>query len=186
MPEHLRIELAAIEPLDEIEQAHLADALAWIASGAPLYRTAKPATPPKHLVAYFAVVHEDHILLVNHRNALKWLPTGGHVEPHEDPRSTVVRELQEELGLEIDQEQLAPPHMVTVSETVGLTVGHVDVSLWYSVKASRSTAFRFDCEEFGEARWFSFEEASQLRSDPHLARFLSKLRADTACQAPTP
>lgn len=49
-----RAEIASIVPLDDLERLHIADALAWVDSGAPLYRTAKPATPPKHLVAYFA------------------------------------------------------------------------------------------------------------------------------------
>ncbi|HET6833936.1 MAG TPA: hypothetical protein VFH30_08700 [Acidimicrobiales bacterium] len=60
-------------------------------SGAPIWRTAKPATPPKHLVAYFVLVDSaaHSCLLVDHRLADLWLPTGGHVEPGEDLASTV-------------------------------------------------------------------------------------------------
>ena len=182
MTERIRAELSLIEALDETEQAHLDDARAWAASGAPLFRIAKPATPPKHLVAYFAVVDEEdgddpHVLLVDHRNAQMWLPTGGHVEPGEDPRVTVARELQEELGISIQPEQVQAPRMVTVTETVGLTSGHVDVSLWYAVRASRTAPVVVDREEFKDARWFSFHEAARLRSDPHLWRFLAKLRS---------
>jgi len=65
----VRLELSAIQPLDDVERAHLADALSWVDSGEPLFRTAKPATPPKHLVSYFAVVSDRHILLVDHKNA---------------------------------------------------------------------------------------------------------------------
>jgi len=172
----IRAELAHIKPLDATETAHLEDARAWVASGAPLFRTAKPATPPKHLVAYFAVVEEGHILLVDHKNAQMWLPTGGHVEPGEDPRATVVRELHEELSISVRPEDVQAPCMVTVTETVGLTSGHVDVSLWYAVRASRLAPVVFDREEFNDARWFRFDEAARLRSDPHLGRFLVKLR----------
>jgi 8-oxo-dGTP pyrophosphatase MutT (NUDIX family) len=42
------------------------------------------------------------VLLVDHKNARLWLPTGGHVEEGEDPRATVVRELKEELGLAVN------------------------------------------------------------------------------------
>jgi 8-oxo-dGTP diphosphatase len=94
----IRREVASIRPFDEQEAIHRADALAWIDSGAPLFRYAKPATPPKHLVSYFAVVDGTHILLVDHKNAQLWLPPGGHVEPEEYPRKTVERELFEELG----------------------------------------------------------------------------------------
>ncbi|MEZ5849019.1 MAG: NUDIX domain-containing protein, partial [Hyphomicrobiaceae bacterium] len=91
----MRSELDAITACDAVEQAHLDDARTWVESGVALCRVAKPATPPKHLVSYFAVVDQGHILLVDHKNAERWLPTGGHVEPGEDPRQTVVRELRE-------------------------------------------------------------------------------------------
>jgi 8-oxo-dGTP diphosphatase len=44
-------ELGEIEPFDAVERMHLADAMAWVESGAPLWRTTKPATPPNHLVS---------------------------------------------------------------------------------------------------------------------------------------
>jgi len=173
----VRTELASIHHADALEHEHLRDAVAWVESGAPLFRVAKPATPPKHLVSYFAVVDGEHILLVDHKNAQLWLPTGGHVEHKEDPRATVVRELKEELALEVSLEQVGPPLMVTVTETVGLTSGHVDVSLWYAVPGSRSVPVTFDADEFNAARWFAFSEVPLHRSDPHLGRFLAKLRA---------
>lgn len=169
-------ELAAIEPLDAIEAAHLADAVAWVESDAQLFRIAKPATPSKHLVSYFAVVDDDHILLVDHRNAGLWLPTGGHVEPGEHPRETVVRELFEELGLLAAVDAIGPPAMVTVTVTTGQTAGHTDVSLWYVVRGNRSAAFAFDTAEFSAARWFAFAEAPLRRADPHLGRFIAKIR----------
>src|SRR5882724_2297024 len=108
----IRREVASIEPLDELEKIHQADSLAWIDSGASLCRTAKPATPPKDLVSYFAVVDGDNILLVDHKSAQLWLSPGGHVEPGEHPRETVVRELKEELGL-VAAHDIAEPLMVT-------------------------------------------------------------------------
>lgn len=172
----IRTQIELIEPLSDAERAQWLDALAWVESGAPLFRTAKPATPPTHLVAYFPVIDGDFILLVDHKNAKRWLPTGGHVEPGEDPRTTVVRELQEELGLVIAFDGVGPPLLVTVTETVGLTRGHTDVSLWYPVHADRSQTLQFDQTEFSDARWFHRDEAAQLASDPNLPMFLAKLR----------
>jgi hypothetical protein len=68
----IRREVASILPFDEQEENHRADALAWIDSGAPLFRTAKPAMPPKHLVSYFVIVDGREILLVDHKNAQLW------------------------------------------------------------------------------------------------------------------
>lgn len=175
MIQQVRSELLAITPYDATEHEHLCDALAWVDSGAQLCRISKPATPSKHLVAYFAVIDDDHILLVDHRNAQLWLPTGGHVEVGEHPRATVVRELQEELGLTTTAAHVGPPRMVTVTETVGMTAGHTDVSLWYVVAGSRETQVTYDAGEFNQVSWFRFADAPVHRTDPNLHRFLAKL-----------
>jgi ADP-ribose pyrophosphatase YjhB (NUDIX family) len=172
----IRTELLMIQPHDCLEQEHLAEALAWVDSGAELCRTGKPATPPMHLVSYFALVDGEHILLVDHRNAQLWLPSGGHVEPGEHPRDTVVRELREELNLKA-LESVGAPLMLTCTTTVGLTAGHRDVSLWYVVRASRRQPLVFDAQEFQAVQWFHFSEVPFQRADPHLRRFMAKLGA---------
>lgn len=174
--QHIRDEVLSIAPLDAQERDDVARVLAWIDSGVPLCRVNKPATPPMHLVAYFAVIDDGHVLLVDHRNAQLWLPPGGHVEPDEDPRLTVARELEEELGFTLPH-PLAPPVFVTVTTTVGLTAGHTDVSLWYVVRAGRETAMTFDAGEFAAIRWFAFDEVPLARADPQLGRFIAKLAA---------
>ena len=93
------------------------------------------------------MVDRGHILLVDHKNADLWLPTGGHVEPGEDPRATVVRELHEELGLTATIDEVGPPRMVTVTTTVGRTPGHTDVSLWYVVNGRRTAPLTWDEDE---------------------------------------
>ena len=40
-------------------------------------------------------------MLVDHLEAGCWLLPGGHVDDGEDPRTTVVREAQEELGIDV-------------------------------------------------------------------------------------
>lgn len=174
MRDRVRAEVASIRPLDATEAEHIADALAWIDSGAELCRRAKPAVPPKHLVSYFAVVDGRHVLLVDHRSAQLWLPTGGHVESGEHPRTTVERELAEELGITAEVD-VGAPLMVTVTTTVGLTAGHTDVSLWYVVAGDRKREISFDRAEFEDARWFPFAEVPLARADPHLGRFLRKV-----------
>lgn len=171
--QHVRSEIASISPGDMLEQQQQADALAWVDSGVELIRQAKPATPPKHLVSYFAVVDGEHILLVDHKNAQLWLPAGGHVEPGEHPRETVRRELLEELGF-APAHGIGPPLMITCADTVGLTEGHTDVSLWYVVHAARSQSMHFDTGEFNAIRWFAFADIPLTRSDPHIGRFIEK------------
>ena len=88
MRDRIRAEIQLIDPLDRLEEETIREVLEWIDSGADLCRIEKPATPNKHLVSYFAVIDGDSVLLVDHINAQKWLPTGGHVETNEHPRET--------------------------------------------------------------------------------------------------
>jgi 8-oxo-dGTP diphosphatase len=166
----------AIEPLDDLEAAHRIDALNWIDSGVEIFRLAKPATPPKHLVSYFALYDSaaKKVLLVDHKKALRWVPTGGHVELGEDPTDTVRRESQEELGIHADFLYPAPL-FITCIETVGLTAGHEDVSLWYVLKGDSGATFQYDRDEFNDIAWFDIDRAPLDRADPHLGRFLNKL-----------
>lgn len=170
--------IASIQPLDTLEKAHQIDALNWIDSGAPICRTAKPATPPKHLVAYSVLVdlNTGGLLLGDHKQAHLWLPTGGHVEPDEHPSETAQRELTEELGIQLPLLQ-PEPLFLTITETVGTTAGHTDVSLWYLFTADSLKRYTFDRTEFCDIRWFSLNNLPLERTDPHLARFCSKLLA---------
>lgn len=172
--------VTAIEPLDDLEREHRDSTLEWIRSGAPIFRTQKPDVPPKHLVSYFALVDESHgkILLVDHKLAHLWLPSGGHVEYDEDPQATVIRELAEELNLAADFIQ-SNPLFITVTRTLGHG-DHTDVSLWYLLRSDSSRAIEFDRGEFHGVRWFGFDEILFERSDPHMRRFVAKMRARTA------
>ncbi|WP_067503615.1 NUDIX domain-containing protein [Actinoplanes sp. TFC3] len=169
--------IAALQPHDELEAAHLSDTLAWLETTDDVYRRAKPATPPRHLVSY--VVPADpqtgDVLLVDHRNARLWLPPGGHVEPGENPALAARRELAEELSVDASFTQ---PLFLTVTQTVGVDARHTDVGLWYLVELSRDTPLTVDEGEFADVRWWNRSElaaADPARFDPHLGRFLEKL-----------
>jgi 8-oxo-dGTP diphosphatase len=172
----IRGEIEGIQPYDAVENSHRRDALAWVDSGLDLFRREKPATPPKHLVSYVVVTDGRRVLLVDHKDAQLWLPPGGHVEPGENPRVTVQRELKEELGLTASQ-PVSPPLFLTCTETVGHSAGHIDVSMWYVVYAEAEEALAFDGVEFESVGWFAFADVPHHRSDPHLARFLRKFSA---------
>lgn len=169
--------ISSINPHDALEQKHITQTLAWISSGAPLFRVQKPADPPKHLVSYIVLFDqfEKKVLLVHHNKAKLWLPAGGHVETDEHPKTTAVRELKEELGI------TAPfvfehPVFITVTQTRNIDSGHTDVSLWYVMNGDSKKLLSFDASEMSEYQWFSFEEALALNDcDPHLHRFIQKL-----------
>lgn len=168
--------ISFLSPFDEMEQEHISFTKDWIESGAEIFRTAKPATPDPHLVAYFLLIDSsaNQVLLVDHKKAGLWLPAGGHVEPNEHPRDTVKREILEELGIEAEF-MMADPLFLTVTKTVGQTSGHIDISLWYILKGCSSVSYTFDVEEFIQIRWFSLDQIPYNQADPHMKRCIAKL-----------
>lgn len=172
----IRNSVSAVRPLDDIERQHIDFVLNWIQSGVEIFRTEKPATPPIHLVSYFLVFspEESKVLLVDHKKAELWLPSGAHVEPGEDPKETVIREAKEELGIEADF-LFEEPLFLTVTQTVGNITQHTDVSLWYVLKSHSDDPMTYDKDEFHQIRWFGIDEIPFERSDPHLKRFIEKM-----------
>lgn len=177
----------AVDPWDPLENDDRADVLAWIGSSEQIFRTAKPATPPKHLVSYCVLfdTERSRVLLVDHRDAQRWLPTGGHVDVDEHPADAARREILEELQLDPPFHPLfgAQPLLVTVSETGGRSVPHTDVSLWFVFSGSSDDRIFPDDSEFAEARWWPMSAVIEgdegSRFDPNVARFLVKLMALT-------
>lgn len=55
------------------------------------------------------VVHEQRVLLVDHKQLKRWLPVGGHIDPNEDPQTAALRETREESGLEVELIGPRPP-----------------------------------------------------------------------------
>jgi 8-oxo-dGTP pyrophosphatase MutT (NUDIX family) len=88
-----------------------------------------------------------------------------------------MRELEEELGFSCPHPVQAPV-MVTCTPTTGLTAGHIDVSLWYVVLASQKQPLKYDNSEFSGVRWFPFFDIPFERADPHMGRFIAKLKTN--------
>ncbi|MFY9931584.1 MAG: NUDIX domain-containing protein [Streptosporangiaceae bacterium] len=172
--------VTAIQPFDRTEREHQAAVLTWLDGTADIYRRAKPATPPVHLVSYAIPLNplDWSVFLVDHRLAGLWLPPGGHVEPGEDPAVTAARETREELGLEA--EFFRPdPALVTMTRTIGQGQ-HTDVSLWYVLAGHPGLPITLDRREFSGGRWWTPAQIAATdpgRFDPHLSRFLAKIRS---------
>jgi 8-oxo-dGTP diphosphatase len=175
--------VSGIRPLDEQEAADQAAVADWIDSERPLFRTQPPATPPMHLVAYFVPLDAPSrwVLLGDHVKSGLWLPPGGHVNPGEDPRDTVVRETSEELGIAAAFHPQAGgdrPFFLTATPTVNRD--HVDVSLWFVLDCDRAVELRPDPREFRSVRWYNVDEQLEWPAntfDPQMTRFIRKLTA---------
>ena len=175
MRRQIRSLIENIDPFDKLEADHRLKALKWIDSGQGLFRLQKPATPDPHLVSYFVLFDPTtkKILLVDHKKAQLWLPSGGHVEPNEHPKTTAERECLEELSITADF-LFDTPIFITVTKTVGLTAGHTDVSLWYLLRGDSAQTPIFDEDEFYAVQWFPLGQLPHDNTDPHLSRFENK------------
>jgi len=182
--EAIRELVAGIRPVDGLEASDQARTLEWITSGAQLFRTVPPDTPPKHLVSYFVPVDaEDRCLLLgDHRKSGLCLPPGGHCEDGEDPRDTVTREAAEELQIDARFHRglgAGRPLFLTVTPTVGIP-SHTDVSLWFVLEVGLGAELRPDPREYKGVSWFRFDEERDWPGDvydPQMHRFARKLTA---------
>jgi len=177
----------SIKPYDQLEEEHIIDVVDWISSGADIFRIKKDAIPPKHLVSYSVVVDLERkkILLFNHKKAQLMLPSGGHIDNNEMPLIAAKRELNEELGLSLnsilDPQDL--PFFITVTQTVGISEKHTDVSLWYLFDGNSIVNLNEEAEsfemEFEGYHWLNFDEILSLpinKFDPQMHRFVKKLQ----------
>jgi len=69
----------------------------------------------KHLLVACAIIERDGAVLVTQRGAamslpLKWEFPGGKIEPSEQPKDCLRREIAEELGLNISVKHVLPLH----------------------------------------------------------------------------
>lgn len=169
--------IASIKPHDDIEAKHIQETLEWIQSGAEIFRIQKPDIPSKHLVAYFFIWDPIHqkVLLGDHIKSDLWLPGGGHVERNEHPKDTARREMKEEFGIEADF-LLPGASFLTVTETVGPTAGHADISIWFVVRGDSTHIPNADPAEFRTLRWFSLAKIKAISTDPHMQRFITKMQ----------
>src|SRR5687767_13379343 len=132
-----------------------------------------------HEVVAALIVRESRILL-GQRSATRtfypsvWDMFGGHVEPGEDPSQTLVRELEEELGITPAEwmflETFRLPVPAQGKEKPGEMIAHLFlVTAWSGTPANRQP------EEHNTMGWFSPEEAVQLDlADPVYRRLFTQ------------
>lgn len=118
-----------------------------------------------HIVAGI-IVGSDRILLGQRSPDRAFYPNvwdvfGGHIEPGEQPVQTLVREIQEELGITPTQWM----ELETISESVPEhddTTSYDLIVYLYCVTAWSGTPVNLQPDEHSTIQWFSYTEAIQL------------------------
>lgn len=64
---------------------------------------------------------------------------------------------------------------LTVTQTVGQTAGHTDVSIWCLLLGCSNKLYLFDQEGFNQVCWFTPSDIPYQQSDFHMKRCIEKL-----------
>lgn len=137
------------------------------------------------------IVHEGRVLLLHHKKLHAWIQIGGHIELHETPDEALLREIQEECGLEV--EVLAERTRLTASEHVqplwrpdfmnvhqyNATHRHVDFGYVCRAKTSQ---FVLQEDEATDMAWFDADQLNMLDTLQNV-RELALLALDIAAKA---
>jgi len=120
-----------------------------------------------HFCVYFLPFNPKtkEIFIGHHRKSNLWLSPGGHIEEGELILDAVVREVEEELGLEITPESVDSPFILTIAEIDNppqVCREHYDI--WYLIPTT-GQRFSVDYGEYYETRWVTLDEARELTSD---------------------
>lgn len=129
--------------------------------------------PHIHLKIDFTVevfiVYQNKVLLRKHDKYKIWLSVGGHIELDEDPMQAAVREVKEEVGLDVKlysstgiprskhagYHELIPPQFMNRHS---ITETHEHVSLIYFATAATEVLILSATERSAGCKWFSMEE----------------------------
>ena len=134
---------------------------------------------PLHYCSFFLPYDKSagKIYLGYHIKADDWIPPGGHIEPGETPSDAAVREMKEELGVEIIKSQLEPFALSVkpINRPEKGCMAHYDI--WYLVHIPVQD-FDYLKSEYHDAGWFSIQEGVvKITKNPDFAAIISTCEA---------
>ena len=120
------------------------------------------------------IVYNGKVLLRKHDKYKIWLSVGGHIELDEDPNQAAVREVKEEVGLDITlydprREDVSGDDSIDLIPPVGLnrhriSETHEHVTLIYFARAGSDRVVADQTHEISdELKWCGVEDIDHLR-----------------------
>lgn len=128
---------------------------------------------PKRNVAMVGLIDESGRILLARTAKLpqSWHVIGGGIEPEDKtPKAAVIREVKEELGIDLDPNSLK--FIITVPYDFGEGSIH-----HFTTLLSKDIELHVDKNELVEHKWFSLDEAVKLPMYDALRTFLGELQS---------
>ena len=122
------------------------------------------------LVVAGYIYDKNKVLLIHHRKLDMWLPVGGHINENETPDDALLREIKEEVGLEVEiinnnkfsmeggaKKNLAIPFNINLHSAGD----HDHCCFFYVCKAINAGKLKINKNELKDYSWFSKEDLSK-------------------------
>ncbi|MBI2473172.1 NUDIX domain-containing protein [Candidatus Uhrbacteria bacterium] len=115
------------------------------------------------------IVYGHQVLLRLHDKYKLWLSVGGHIELNEDPTETAIREVKEEVGLDVTlvgeipqtepekagYKELLPPRFLNRHR---INESHEHVTFVYFAKSDTDEVIASGDDRSDDWKWFTFQE----------------------------
>ena len=122
---------------------------------------------PRHRGALVALWHDGKVLLVRSSYRRRWDLPGGGVRRGEDPAAAALRELKEEVGIELPEAALRLAYDAEI-----FWESRHDRVMIFAHEAAGLPALRLDNREIVEAAFRDPAAVDPASASPHLVRYL--------------
>lgn len=95
------------------------------------------------------------------RNANRWSKTGGHVESGETVEQAIIREVEEEIGIHLDEEKL---QLIDVFKSKEKNNKYFAYD-YFAIVEYKIEEYILQVEEVSEVKYYSIEEIEKLKND---------------------